>query len=201
MSPLRPFSLNAQQRTKMINITKLTGRLGNQMFQFAALYSHARNLDVDFYFQDGWYFREHQEAVRALYSSGIPARINCVAIHVRRGDYVNNPFYVDLTKTDYYERAIAMFPNDKFMVFSDDISWCEDKWGHLPDFDFSYGDEIEDMNTMAACKAHIIANSSFSWWGAWLSPLYPDNKVIAPKEWYADGDNTRTILPEHWTRI
>jgi hypothetical protein len=149
-------------------------------------------MGLDYYFQDEWFFKDHAEAIRALYSADIPRRIERVAIHVRRGanplmpsepNYADNPFYVDLTKTDYYERAIAMFPKDKFLVFSDD------------------GTDIQDMNDMAACKAHIIANSSFSWWAAWLSPAYPDNKVVAPKEWYADGDNSRTILPDHWTRI
>jgi hypothetical protein len=195
----------------MIPITNLTGRLGNQMFQFAALYTHARNMGLDYYFQDEWFFKDHAEAIRALYSADIPRRIERVAIHVRRGanplmpsepNYADNPFYVDLTKTDYYERAIAMFPKDKFLVFSDDIDWCKHKWGHLANFDFAEdGTDIQDMNDMAACKAHIIANSSFSWWAAWLSPAYPDNKVVAPKEWYADGDNSRTILPDHWTRI
>lgn len=180
------------------------------MFQFAALYAYSRERGMDYYFQDEWFFKEHAEAIRVLYSANIPPRIERVAIHVRRGgnpdmprepNYCDNPFYVDLTATDYYERAIAMFPKDKFLVFSDDIDWCKYKWGHLVNFDFAEsGDPIMDMNNMAACKAQIIANSSFSWWGAWLSPAYPDNKVIAPKAWYADGVE-RTILPDHWLRI
>lgn len=182
------------------------------MFQFAALYAHARDNGLDYYFQDEFFFREHAEAVRTLYSADIPQRIDRVAIHVRRGKnplaphepaYCQNPYYVDLTATDYYERAIAMFPKDRFLVFSDDMEWCLDKWGHLPNFMFAEGrTDIDDLNTMAACKAHIIANSSYSWWGAWLSPAYPDNKVIAPTvdKWFSDGVE-RTFLPEHWTRI
>lgn len=184
----------------MIHPDKIFGRLGNRMFQMAFAYSFAKDRDTDYYFQDEVYFRDHAEAVRTLYSYGIPAPINAVAVHVRRGDYVGNPFYVDLTQTDYYERAMALFPEEKFLVFSDDTAWCEKKWGNDPRVSISYGDEISDLNDMAACKAHIIANSSYSWWGAWLSPNYPDNKVIAPKEWFADGEE-RTMLPHYWKRI
>jgi len=173
------------------------------MFQYAFLYSEARNKGTDFYFQDEWFFEEHAEAIRALYSSDIPDRIDAVAIHVRRGDYVNNPFYVDLAADGYYERAMAEFPEGtEFLVFSDDIDWCMKS----PIFDGKFisfctvKDEVESMNMMAACKAHIIANSSFSWWGAWLSPKYPDNKVIAPAKWYSDGVE-RTVLPKHWKKV
>lgn len=187
----------------MIAPWKLFGRLGNSMFQYAFLVSQARNAGTDFYFQDEFYFRDHVEAVRTLFSGDIPSPTDAVAIHIRRGDYVNNPFYVDLTKTDYYERAIAMFPNERFIIFSDDTKWCEKEW-KLFDRErmtISKGkDEVTDLNLMASCKAHIIANSSFSWWGAWLCPKYPDNRVVAPKEWFSDGVE-RTSLPEHWEVI
>lgn len=188
----------------MIPIEQITGRLGNKMFQFAFLFSYSKDNVLDWYYQDPYFFKDYENGIRTLYSGDIPNKIDAIAIHVRRGDYVNNPFYVDLTKTDYYERAMALFPNEQFVVFSDDIEWCKKKW-RLKDHEmikFSKGKtDVEDMNLMAACKGQIIANSSFSWWGAWLSPMYPDNKVIAPKQWYADGDNSRTILPKHWKRI
>ena len=184
----------------MIPPWKIFGRLGNSLFQYAFMYSYARDHGLDFYFQDEYFFREHAEAVRTLFSADIPAPTNRVAIHVRRGDYVNNSFYVDLTKTDYYEKAIKQFPHDKFIVFSDDIPWCEEKWGKDPRFEFSYGNELEDLNLMASCKAHIVANSSFSWWGAYLHPIYPDNRVLCPSRYYTDGVE-RTVFPEHWERI
>ena len=193
----------------MVDIKKITGRLGNQMFEFAALYAYAKDMGVDYYFQSPEWFEKYQDEIRRLYSQNISSSIDKVAIHVRRASnpldykepkYSENPFYVNLCDTDYYERAIDLFPNDKFMVFSDDKEWCYEKWGDDKRFEISAWPEIEDMNYMASCKAHIIANSSFSWWGAWLSPLYPHNRVIAPKEWYADGIE-RTKLPSHWERI
>ena len=183
----------------MVPITKLSGRLGNQMFQFAFLYSYARDHGLDYYFQDEYFFQEHQEAIRTLFSYGIPEPTDMVAIHVRRGDYVGNGFYVDLFEEGYYERAMDLFPvGTKFLVFSDDIEWCRSNFSGVSFWET--GDEIKDMNKMASCKAHIVANSSFSWWGAWLCPEYPDNKVIAPKDWFSDGVE-RTVLPSHWIKI
>ncbi len=193
----------------MVAPEKIFGRLGNKLFQYAFLFSFAKDNDIDYYFQDEYFFKNNANMVRALFSTDIPNYTDKVAIHVRRGanpinknepKYIDNPFYVNVSDTDYYERAIAMFPESNFLVFSDDLQWCREKWAHLENFSFATGNEIEDLNLMASCKAHIIANSSFSWWAAYLSPSYPDNKVIAPKEWYSDGIE-RTVLPEHWTRI
>lgn len=190
----------------MIPITNLTGRLGNQMFQFAFMYAYAKDTGMDYYFQDEIFFDRYADEIRNLFSTNIPQPLDFVAIHVRRGanpllpsepSYADNPFYVNLGDTDYYERAIAMFPEDKFLVFSDDMEWCKKKWGNDPRFTFHAGNEIEDMNAMAACKAQIIANSSFSWWAAWLSR---NQKVIAPLAWYTDGVE-RTRLPNTWQRI
>lgn len=179
----------------MIPIQKLTGRLGNQMFQFAFMYSFSRSYDTDYYFQDPSWFVGYEKELKVLFGQGI-VPIDQVAIHVRRGDYVGNPFYVQLWKTDYYENAMKLFPNEKFLVFSDDIEWCK---AHFigSQFEFSEGnDEVTDMNLMAGCKAVIAANSSYSFWGGFLCK----GKVVAPKAWYADGIE-RTVCPSNWIRI
>lgn len=182
----------------MINPDKIFGRLGNRMFQMAFCYAYAKDHDIDFYFQDPYFFEQHSEAIRTLFGGDIPPQNDKVAIHVRRGDYVDNPFYVDLMKTDYYERAMAQFPEREFIIFSDDPLWCE-RQEIFEGCEIDYHSEIEAMNIMASCSGHIIANSSFSWWGAWLSPY--SNKIIAPKEWYSDGNNSRTVLPANFIRI
>ncbi len=179
--------------------SNIFGRLGNQMFQMAFLVAYAKDHDTDIYLQDEYYFKDHEKLIRALYSSDIPDRTDAVAIHVRRGDYVNNPFYVDLYTDGYYKRAMKKFPNENFLVFSDDLEWCKQQ-PIFKNCQFFHGNEIEDMNKMASCKAHIIANSSFSWWGAWLHPTYPANKVIVPKNWFTDGVE-RTVLPKHWKKL
>ena len=180
----------------MIPYWKLFGRLGNTMFQGAYIYAQMkRGLIPDIYVQSEEYFKEFADEIKQMYGQGIEP-IDKVAIHVRRGDYVNNPFYVNLMTTGYYERAMALFPNEKFIVFSDDAWWC----AHEPlfkDCDVSDGKtEIEDLNTMAGCKGVIMANSSFSFWGAYLSK----GMVVAPKAWYTDGIE-RTKLPDRWIRV
>lgn len=184
----------------MIDITKITGRLGNQMFQFSALYSIMRDYEKDFYCQSEDFFKKYEKDIRNLFSTNIPPVRDEVAIHVRRGDYVNNPFYVDLTKTDYYAKSRQSFKGNTFRVFSDDIPWCKKNLNWENVIFSKEKNEIDDLNMMASCKGHIIANSSFSWWGAWLCPIYPSNRVIAPLAWHPDGVE-RTKLPAHWERL
>lgn len=183
----------------MVQPSKLFGRLGNQMFQMAALKSIAINRGIDHYFQDPKWFEANEGQIKEMFSEGIGDSNSFVSIHVRRGDYVNNPFYVDLTKTDYYQRAISMFPDSKFLVFSDDIEWCKEYFKGNKFFFSERNNELEDMNLMAACEHNIIANSSFSWWAAYLNKN-TCKEIIAPKEWYADGVE-RTVCPSSWIRI
>lgn len=182
----------------MIAMHLLSGRLGNQMFRHAYIYAQMRKgLIPDEYVQDEEYFKDYAREIKQIFGSGI-GKIDQVAIHVRRGDYVNNPFYVDLMKTGYYEKAMDEFPDASFLVFSDDIEWCK-KQNIFSKCDFVEGNsELEDLNLMASCIGHIIANSSFSWWGAYLCPH--NGKVIAPKLWYSDGVE-RTKCPNKWIRI
>lgn len=180
----------------MIAPWKIFGRLGNSLFQYAFLYAYAKDNGMDFYFQDPAYFDEYADEIRTLFGQDIKP-IDMVAIHVRRGDYVNNPFYVDLTKTGYYEQAMAEFPDASFLVFSDDIEWCK-RQAIFKDCEFSGQDELTDLNLMAGCKGIIMANSSFSWWGAFLGDQ--NKKVIAPKLWYADGEERTKLLP-NWKRL
>jgi hypothetical protein len=183
----------------MIPMYKLSGRLGNQMFQFAFLHAQMRDGKIpDVYVQDVAYFDKYANEIKQMYGDGIEP-IDQVAIHVRRGDYVGNPFYVDLyAHTDYYEKAMEQFPGAEFLVFSDDIAFCKSQV-LFKDCEFSeYNDELTDFNLMAGCKGHIIANSSYSWWAAYVAPF--TKKVIAPKHWYADGVE-RTKVPNNWERL
>lgn len=190
----------------MIEPRKIMGGLGNRMFQFAYIYSQAKKgLVPDVYIQDFDYFKDVKEEVKNLYRQGIDERRDMVALHIRRGDYVDNPFYVDLTKTDYYDKAITEFPDEKFLVFYRDRQGTRDyedrEWvsQYLTQkgvkFEIWEGqNEVDDMNAMASCKGQILANSSFSIWSAFINPN-EDKKIIAPKEYYADGVQ-RTKYPE-----
>lgn len=182
----------------MISVRRQIGGLGNLLFKEAYLMSQVQKGDIpDVYVQDPAYFSGIDNYIKTVFGQNITT-LNQVAIHVRRGDYVGNSFYVDLSETPYYEQAMMEFPDADFLVFSDDISWCK-KQPIFAGCEFSEGHtEVEDLNLMASCTGHIIANSSFSWWAAYLSPN--GGKVIAPKLWYADSVE-RTKCPPHWKRI
>lgn len=190
----------------MIDIHKLSGRLGNEMFRDAYIYAQYRDgMIPDIYLQSEKYFEKYKDEIKARYSNSI-SRVDGVAVHVRRGDYVGNPFYIDLVADGYYERAMALFTKKEgpFYIVSDDIEWCK-KQEVFRDCSFPYTDskdtpfhEAYDLNNIASCTGQIIANSSFSWWGAYLSPH--GGKVVAPKQWFTDGAK-RIDLPSEWIVI
>lgn len=182
----------------MRNLDEMFGRTGNRMFQTAYMYAKFLDKELpDIYVQAPKYFDHHREEIKRLFGQGITP-INKVAIHVRRGDYVFNEFYVDLSKTDYYEVAMKEFPKETFLIFSDDIAWCR-RQPLFRGMEFSANNsEVEDMNAMAGCKGIIMANSSYSWWAAYLNC----GKVVAPsvEHWYTDGIERTRCLPE-WIRL
>ncbi|MEA2036717.1 MAG: alpha-1,2-fucosyltransferase [Nanoarchaeota archaeon] len=191
----------------MKDIHYYSGRMGNEMFRDAYIYTQRRKDNIpDVYLQDEKYFKEFAEEIKERYNDGI-GFIPRVGIHVRRGgnptnpdepNYSDNPFYVNLAEGNYYERAMELFPNGKFIIFSDDTGYCKKRF---PDIKvIEGGTELEDFNQLASCEHQIIANSSFSWWAGYLNPN-PSKKVVAPKAWFADGDNSRIGIPKSWIQI
>jgi hypothetical protein len=137
-----------------------------------------------------------------------------VSIHVRRGDYLkvqNRPLFGDIATPDYYRNAIAWISahascagkSPKFFIFSDDIAWCEDNLG-LPYACYVSinrgSDSWKDMALMARCKANIIANSTFSWWAAWLNGN-SDKVVICPTKFSNSDTASQTVYPATWQHI
>jgi hypothetical protein len=146
------------------------------------------NTVYDGYFQSEKYFdREFTlklfEPSEWLQSKLMPflAKNTC-SIHIRRGDYLANPNTYELLDNDYYLAAIDKVKADEYLIFSDDLEWC---FRHFNMSEFRYIKNINyvEMYLMAMCNHNIIANSSFSWWGAYLNQN-PGKKVIAPAKWY-----------------
>lgn len=190
----------------MIEPRKLWGGVGNEMFRFAYVFSQSYKGAVsDPYVQNFEYFNDVKEQIRSIYQQGVPEGKDYVSVHIRRGDYVDNTFYVDLTNTDYYEKAFALFPNEKFIIFygdkigtyaERDRKWLEE-WLPKQGIDYEIRElqtDIEDMNEMASCKGMILANSTFSIWSAFIN-INEDKKIVAPKQYYYDGVE-RTSYPE-----
>lgn len=190
-------------------VRNVIGGLGNLMFKQAFLYAQAREGVIpDVYVQSERYWEKYKDEVRAMYSEGI-GYIDMVSLQVRRGDYVNNSFYVDLSSTDYYQKAIEHFPNEKFLIFCHDnqdpeIDRQDKEW--VLEFLNSFmagryvlntpGSETDDLNKMASCKGHIMANGTFAWWGSYLG----HGKTVCPKNWFTDGVQRCELLNE-WTLI
>ena len=128
-----------------------------------------------------------------------------VSIHIRRGDYLNESGW-DKSETDFYQQAQSYILKQEehpvFYVFSDDMEWCRTRFKgenyRLVDWNTG-NDSWQDMYLMSQCKHNIIANSSFSWWGAWLNNN-PQKIVIAPEQWFCFSPNY-DIIPIGWVTI
>jgi hypothetical protein len=138
--------------------------------------------------------------------------VTAVSLHVRRGDYAENPkvnAVYGCCDLDYYRRAVEfmvqLVPDAHFFVFSDDPDWVREHLHierpvSLVDVNGRL-DAHEDMRLMSRCRHHIIANSGFSWWGAWLNAA-PDKIVLAPRQWFrTEKYDTRDLLPPDWVLI
>lgn len=134
-----------------------------------------------------------------------------VMLHVRRGDYVNNPQTLSIhgvCSLDYYHRAVVHIRSQvrqpHFFVFSNDLAWAQENLNISDRVTFVQGNQSSpeiDMLLMSKCRHHILANSTFSWWGAWLSENL-NNVVVAPKQWFAtDRYYTGDIIPPRWITL
>jgi hypothetical protein len=173
------------------------------------------------YWQSERYFSAYVDAIRQDLSFKTPLNASneamaniingtcSVSLHVRRGDYVTNPAANSvhgLCSMDYYLRAVQhvakQLAQPHFFVFSDDIEWAKNSL-HI-DFPCTFiahntgADSYMDMHLMSLCQHNIIANSSFSWWGAWLN-ANPGKCVIAPKNWFAKEMPAQDLIPAGWT--
>lgn len=156
-------------------------------------------------------FTEKREEKLCRLSKKIIDTENAVSIHIRRGDYLESSVqshFGNICTDEYYEKAIKYINNNVrtpvFYFFSNDIKWVEKKYSGLnavfiSENMFENYKDWYDMFLMSCCKHNIIANSTFSWWGAWLNPN--QNKiVIAPSKWRNDC-NLSDICPEDWVRL
>ncbi len=176
------------------------------------------------YWQSELYFLDHSAAIRRDFTFRQPptgysaelARVildtSAVSVHIRRGDYVSNAKTLSwhgICLPEYYFNAIESLrkrvPGARFFAFSDDPRWVADvllpRYPDLILVDQNKGENsYNDMRLMSLCQHHIIANSSFSWWAAWLNSN-PGKIVIAPKQWFANGTDARDLLPLTWEQM
>jgi len=146
---------------------------------------------------------QNLETLNQMQASEFP-----VSLHVRRGDYTKIYGGRDALPITYYQNAIAEMQayaaDPTFFVFSDDIAFCRENLPDGPRYVFvdhnGQAEAHEDLRLMSACRHHIMANSSFSWWGAWLNPN-ADKIVIAPNRWLDPAVPNPDLLPPSWKRV
>tara|TARA_B100000035_G_C21019450_1_gene563362 strand:- start:1099 stop:1884 length:786 start_codon:yes stop_codon:yes gene_type:complete len=171
--------------------------------------------DIFGYFQSEKYFENAVEEVRKDFTFKDDIYNPCkemfdqvgpeaISLHVRRGDYVNQPWH-PCAGIEYYEKALSMMPDDvPVIIFSDDTDWCnsQEPWKNDRFLISESGDNLVDLCLMTMCTYHIIANSSFSWWGAWLAD---SKKVICPSQWFgpplSEQNDTKDLVPDRWVKI
>lgn len=182
------------------------------------------NVYLDGYWQSEKYFEEIENILRKDFSFHSPLvgknielsklikRTDSVSLHVRRGDYVadtNMMAYHGICDAEYYARCVeeihSAIKAPFFFVFSDDSTWVKENV-RLPSpmivVDHNSPDRGgEDLRLMSLCRHNIIANSTFSWWGAWLN-RNPEKIVIAPEKWFNNTSiNTKDLIPDEWVKI
>ncbi len=201
-------------------IIKIKGQ--EKGFNFdSSIFNIGEDTYLDGYWQSPKYFTEYEDVIRKDFTpKNIPTQniqdlakeisnTNALCIHVRRGDYVGNPSHEVITK-DYYDKCIEEISKTKTIgkiyVFSDDVDWCKNNLSFsfptmFVENEYSGVKGEGHMFLMSKCKNFIIANSSFSWWAAWLSND-KEKIVICPKQWFGDASiDTSDLIPKEWIRI
>lgn len=170
-------------------------------FQSEKFFSHCeREIRSQFQFRD--------ELVSSILSE-YPTVKDSLSVHIRRGDYVNQPNHHPVVPFEYYEKILNEISNeyDSILVFSDDIDWVRNKFiGDkfvFPKFDVN--DDLNCFVLMSLCKDNIIANSTYSWWAAWLNKNQ-NKKVYSPnhKQWFGSSYSnldTKDLIPNKWIEI
>jgi hypothetical protein len=219
---LRTVLSKALEKRKLIHNPH---RLNERLWAFDPdILNVSDNVYLDGYWASEKYFSEIAEVIRTeLTPRERLDRINeemaseiagasSVSVHIRRGDYVTNPETNKVHGTcslKYYNKCISEMAlkvrDPHFYVFSDDVQWT--KKNLIIEHPVTYVDhnnqenDFKDLYLMSKCKHHIIANSSFSWWGAWLSTS-KDHIVFATSRWLTPGrTDVQDIIPERWLRV
>lgn len=150
------------------------------------------------YWQSEKYFADIADQVRKeFYLPKASMDNDMVAVTVRRGDYLLLPEVFNNLGNEYYLEALEVFPDHTVVVFSDDPAWCTEnlEWA---DYVMPCNTAVTDLSLLSSFKNHIIANSSFGWWGAWLAN---GNTVVSPRNWFTNGLDTTDLIPDRWIRI
>lgn len=222
--PQNFFSRLAFRHLNLFSALNRSYRIERHFYFDASLLKIDHDVYLDGYWQSEKYFLDIEEVVRKELSVKTPPdprnelmmeRIRneaAVSLHIRRADYVTNNYTLTVhgcCSLDYYHHAVNLVAekveSPHFFIFSDDPVWAKSNL-QLP-FPVTFvthngpDKNYEDLRLMSLCRHNILANSTFSWWGAWLN-AYPDKMVIAPQKWFnTDKMDPRDLVPQSWIKI
>jgi hypothetical protein len=218
--PQREYELNQCFKISPTLSDEFEKTISEEKFEFDQILFNTcpDNINLDGYFQTEKYFKHIEDDIRKDFSfhkeiydpsihymNSMFYGIEVISLHIRRGDYVTDPSFYPLS-LDYYIAALEYLPKDiPVLVISNDPEWCRNQF-ILPSHNYfviSSKNAYIDLCLMSLCDYHIIANSTFSWWGSWLAK---SKKTIAPKQWFSPTgplkhyDTKDLYLPE-WELI
>ena len=205
------IKLNKKKIIRLHNILSEDTKMNRKVQKYSNIY-------LDGYWQDEKYFnsiREHllssivllnQSEKYLCYEKKI-SESNSIAVHIRRGDYLNKEVknHIGVCRLEYYIKAMEIINSKSesavFYVFSDDISWCKNNLNSKFKIEFiseTFSSE-ESFSLMKNCKNQIISNSTFSWWAAWLNNN-PKKTIIAPEIWWSSNPQ-KSPVPNDWIKL
>lgn len=218
--PHKPYTFYADNIFRNIkfsnNLTNLN-HMGEGGFHYTPVPKTEGNTKLIGHFQSEKYFITHRDKILELYNIDDKTKTyllekyrdivneDTCSIHVRRGDYLGLPTHHPIQPIEYYLKSIKLIGEDKhYLIFSDDIKWCEENFSFLNNKTFISGNQdYEDLYLMSMCKNNIIANSTFSWWGAWLNKN-ENKQVIIPSKWFGISNshlNTNDLYCDKWIKL
>jgi hypothetical protein len=218
--PHKPYTIytnNILRNVKFSNDLINLNHMGEGGFHYTPIPKIDGNVKLVGHFQSEKYFTNYKTEILKLFEIddttknyllekyGVIINQDTCSIHIRRGDYLGLPTHHPTQSIDYYKNAIQIVGEKKhFLVFSDDIEWCKENFNFLNNKTFiSDNKDYEDLYLMSLCKNNIIANSTFSWWGAWLNNN-ENKKVIIPSKWfgvYNSHLNTNDLYCDKWIKL
>jgi translation initiation factor 2 beta subunit (eIF-2beta)/eIF-5 len=215
-----PNMKHANEYTEFLHLEYSTASEPYKLYSYPFEYIDAipgdTTFGVDGFFQTEKYFKNQRQEILKIIKPN--QKINdilntkysfikediCTSIHVRRGDYTKFSDKHPTQDVKYYQKALESIEDyGLIIVFSDDVEWCKSVFKFKNMHFIENEKDYIELFLMARCKNNIIANSSFSWWGAWMNQ-HPDKKVVGPNKWFGPNLshlNTNDIIPETWIKI
>lgn len=196
------ISRNSQSPSSLSPFFNTVNIYREPSFQYNTIPIIDGNVLLEGYYQSEKYFHDCQQELLELFD--VPQNSQSVktcSIHIRRGDYLQKANFHPVLDMDYYNKAIDIINADKYIIVSDNINWCFEHFKGSQ-FDFSnHTSTYQDLILMSNCADNIIANSSFSWWGAWLNRNI-NKRVVAPAKWFGRlGPSQHDLYVSDWIII